>query len=45
MTIEFSQLGLIPQLEQAVSNLGYVTPTPIQSRIIPLMLEGRDVIG
>jgi ATP-dependent RNA helicase DeaD len=45
MTIEFSQLGLIPQLEQAVSNLGYVTPTPIQSQIIPLMLEGHDVIG
>ncbi|MFC1925432.1 DEAD/DEAH box helicase [Chloroflexota bacterium] len=42
---EFSQLGLISQLEQTVSNLGYITPTPIQSEIIPLMLEGHDVIG
>jgi len=45
MTTEFSQLGLKPQLVQAISDLGYVTPTPIQSEVIPLMLEGRDVIG
>jgi ATP-dependent RNA helicase DeaD len=45
MTTEFSQLGLISQLEQTVSHLGYVTPTPIQSEIIPLMLDGHDVIG
>jgi len=45
MANEFSQLGLIPQLEQAVSGLGYITPTPIQSQIIPLMLAGHDVIG
>jgi ATP-dependent RNA helicase DeaD len=45
MTTEFSQLGLKPQLLQAVSDLGYATPTPIQSEIIPLMLAGHDVIG
>ena len=45
MTTEFSQLGLQPELEQAVAALGYSTPTPIQSEIIPLMLEGCDVIG
>jgi len=45
MTTEFSQLGLMPQLEQAVTELGYITPTPIQSQIIPLMLAGHDVIG
>jgi ATP-dependent RNA helicase DeaD len=45
MTNEFSQLGLIPQLEQAVSELGYIIPTPIQLQIIPLMLAGHDVIG
>ena len=45
MTTEFFQLGLKPQLEQAVSNLGYITPTPIQSEIIPLMIDGYDVIG
>ena len=45
MTTEFSQLGLKSQLEQSVSDLGYITPTPIQSKIIPLMLDGHDVIG
>jgi ATP-dependent RNA helicase DeaD len=45
MTTEFSQLGLIPQLKQAVSELGYIIPTPIQLQIIPLMLAGHDVIG
>ena len=45
MTTEFSQLGLQSELEQAVSDLGYISPTPIQSEIIPLMLDGHDVIG
>ena len=45
MTTEFSQLGLQPQLAQAVSDLGYIIPTPIQTKIIPLMLDGHDVIG
>ena len=45
MTNEFTQLGLQTQLVQTVSDLGYITPTPIQTEIIPLMLEGHDVIG
>ncbi len=45
MTTEFDQLGLHPQLVQTVTALGYTTPTPIQSQIIPLMLAGNDVIG
>jgi len=45
MTSEFSQLGLKPQLVQAVSDLGYINPTPIQAKIIPLMLGGQDVIA
>ena len=45
MTTEFAQLGLILQLEQTLSDLGYISPTPIQSEIIPLMLDGHDVIG
>ncbi len=45
MTTEFSQLGLIPQLEQSVTDLGYTAPTPLQTQVIPLMLEGHDVIG
>ena len=45
MTTDFNELNLHPQLVQAVTNLGFTTPTPIQSAIIPLMLEGADVIG
>ena len=45
MTTEFSELDLHPQLLQAVTDLGYETPTPIQESMIPLMLAGHDVIG
>ena len=45
MTTEFSDLELHPQLLQAVAELGYETPTPIQESMIPLMLAGHDVIG
>ncbi|NCF65133.1 MAG: DEAD/DEAH box helicase [Chloroflexi bacterium] len=45
MTTEFTQLNLHPQLLQAVSELGYETPTPIQENMIPFMLAGHDVIG
>ena len=45
MTPEFSQLNLHPQVLQAVNEVGYTTPTPIQAGIIPLMLTGEDVIG
>ena len=45
MTEEFITLNLRPELTQAVSELGYTEPTPIQSAIIPLMLGGADVIG
>ncbi|MFM1548847.1 MAG: DEAD/DEAH box helicase [Lentisphaeria bacterium] len=36
---------LIPELQRAVSNEGYVTPTPIQEQCIPQLLEGRDLLG
>ncbi|MEJ2748941.1 MAG: DEAD/DEAH box helicase [Anaerolineae bacterium] len=45
MTTEFTQLNLHPQLVQAVTELGYTEPTPIQSAMIPLMLAGQDVLG
>lgn len=41
----FSKLGLAPQLVEAAKAMGYVDPTPIQLRAIPLVLSGRDVIG
>jgi ATP-dependent RNA helicase DeaD len=45
MTNEFEYLGLAPNLVQAVSEFGYETPTPIQTEVIPLMLNHQDVIG
>ncbi|HEY3343310.1 MAG TPA: DEAD/DEAH box helicase [Anaerolineaceae bacterium] len=45
MITEFTELNLHPQLVQAVSELGYTAPTPIQAGVIPLMLAGQDVIG
>ncbi len=41
----FAALGLCAPLLRAVAYEGYETPTPIQSRCIPHVLEGRDVLG
>jgi len=45
MTTEFSQLTLHPTLIQAAADLGFKTPTEVQTRVIPLMLEGKDVLA
>ena len=45
MTTEFTSLNLRPELMQAITELGYTEPTPIQTGMIPLMLTGVDVIG
>src|SRR3954465_15922789 len=41
----FSKLGLAPAIVDGVKAMGYIEPTPIQLRAIPLILAGRDVIG
>jgi len=38
-------LNLIPALADAVADLGFSEPTPIQAKAIPIALEGRDLIG
>jgi len=45
MITDFTELNLQPQLVQAVTELGFTSPTPIQTGVIPLMLDGRDIIG
>jgi ATP-dependent RNA helicase RhlE len=42
---KFHDLGLSSPVLQAVQGLQFTTPTPIQARSIPLLLQGRDVIG
>jgi len=41
----FSDLGLIEPLTRALAAEGYQSPTPIQAQAIPLLLQGRDVLG
>ena len=41
----FSELDLIEPLQRAVQAQGYTRPTPIQAQAIPLLLDGRDVLG
>ena len=41
----FAELGLRPELLAALGRLGYEEPTPIQRETIPLLLDGRDLVG
>jgi ATP-dependent RNA helicase DeaD len=41
----FKDLGLAPPIQQALDELGYTEPTPIQEQAIPELLAGHDVIG
>ena len=41
----FENLNLAPQILQALKEKGYTTPTPIQEKSIPFILEGRDIFG
>ena len=43
--MNFSDLGLSPEILKAVDDVGYTTPTPIQAKAIPYVLMGRDVLG
>src|SRR5919205_3292581 len=43
--MNFNELGLSPELLQAITDTGYTTPTPIQEQAIPVVAQGRDVLG
>src|SRR5882762_9383607 len=43
--MHFNELGLSPELLQAITDTGYTTPTPIQHQAIPVVASGRDVLG
>ena len=44
-TVSFRDLSLVPELIQALDEVGYEAPSPIQAAIIPHILDGRDVLG
>lgn len=41
----FEDLSLSKSIQKAVFELGYLEPTPIQQQAIPLVLQGRDIVG
>jgi ATP-dependent RNA helicase DeaD len=41
----FSELGLSQNILEAVHDVGYESPSPIQEQAIPPLLQGKDVIG
>jgi len=41
----FADSGLHPLILQAIAETGYVSPTPIQAQAMPVILDGRDVMG
>ncbi len=43
--VTFADLELALPIQRALKDMGYVTPTPIQERAIPYLLEGRDLLG
>ncbi len=43
--IQFVDLSLAEPLQKALVEAGYTTPTPIQSKAIPPLMEGRDLLG
>ena len=42
--LTFADLGLLPELLRAVQDAGFSAPMPVQARVIPIVLSGRDVI-
>ena len=43
--MSFQDFGLLESVVHGVQSLGFVEPTPVQERCIPLILQGKDVIG
>ena len=43
--MSFSELGICPEILEAIEVLGFETPSPIQERAIPPALEGADILG
>lgn len=44
-TVRFDELNLYPQILRGIQEMGFEEATPIQSKAIPIVMEGVDVIG
>jgi len=45
VSVTFNDLNLIKPLLKILDDVGYESPSPIQAQAIPLLLDGRDIIG
>ena len=43
--MDFTSLNLCQPLLDALDEIGYASPTPIQAQAIPDLIEGRDILG
>lgn len=43
--MKFSEFGFNDQLLESIASMGYDTATPIQEKAIPVILEGKDILG
>jgi ATP-dependent RNA helicase RhlE len=43
--VTFNQFSLDPGISKGIENAGFTTPTPIQEKAIPAVLQGRDILG
>jgi len=43
--LKFNEFGFSPELLEGIQAIGYETPTPVQEQVIPLILEGNDIIA
>lgn len=43
--MKFSDLNLMQPIQRAIQAAGYETPTPIQAQAIPVLLQGKDLLG
>src|SRR5436853_373550 len=41
----FADFKIDSRIKENIGKKGYITPTPIQDKAIPLVLEGRDIVG
>lgn len=44
-SMSFSELGICPEILEAIEVLGFETPSPIQEQAIPAALDGHDIVG
>ncbi|MCV5244027.1 DEAD/DEAH box helicase, partial [Escherichia coli] len=45
MSVNFADLGIEQQLVETLNNMNIVTPTPVQEKSIPHVLEGKDLLA